>query len=356
MLALLFALTRADYVEVTAKNQNEIIGGPKPAFVKFYSPSCGHCAAMAEPFSEAASAYTDVVFGGVDCSEQDKICQKYDVSGYPTVYLFSADKKDEKVEFEGERTVDGFCDFIENYTHIKAKRPRKLMVDLNPVIFDNVLSKKKCTFVTFYAPWCGHCKHFLPQARLAAAAFEPDTNITIGAVNCEQYKNFCDERFSVSGFPTIKLLKNPDDEPIPYSGPRTVKGIADFINENCGTERGVDGLLNDEAGIIPAATDIVQNYLSALKDSKDTAIYIAKMKEIEGADFYVKVIERINAKGLEQLAKDVDTMKGILEARKGSPKSLDGMKRRYNVFLEFLPKPQATPAPEAETVDSDEEI
>ena len=67
-------------------------------------------------------------------------------------------------------------------------------------------------------------------------------------------------------------------------------------------------------------------------------------------DFKVKMVgmDRYISKGAAQVEKDMDTMKGILDAKKGSWKSMDGMKMRFNVFSQFIPKPVPTPEAEAE--------
>jgi protein disulfide-isomerase A6 len=138
-------------------NLKETIG-PSPIFVKFYPEKCGHCKAMAEDFADAAATFgTNVTFGGVECRENKKICDSYQVKGFPTIKLFLAGQK-KGIEFTGTRSVDGFCDFIENSTTFRALRPPRYTVDLHPLNFDETVNNTKCLFVTFYAPWCRHCR------------------------------------------------------------------------------------------------------------------------------------------------------------------------------------------------------
>ena len=337
-LVLLASLCRAEYVEITKDNAKQLIGGPKPVFVKFYSPNCGHCRAMAEDFAEAATTFSDVVFGGVDCTAHSAVCDAHKVTGYPTLLLFQAGKS-EGIEFTGSRSVDKFCDFIENYTEFKAKRPPQVMVELNPLNFEKRITEEKCTFVTFYAPWCGHCKRFLPQARIAATSFVGEPNVSVAKVNCEEYHELC-QNWGVEGFPTIKLFKGSLEEPLKYEGQRTAQGVVEFINAQCGTQREVGGLLNSLAGLVEEAAPAVQEFLSGAHEAA-----MEKIKKIKGAEFYLKVMERYLQKGKEQVVKDMDTMMGILTAKKSSWLAMDGMKKRYNVFAQFVPTPE--PEPEA---------
>jgi hypothetical protein len=51
---------------------------------------------------------------------------------------------------------------------------------------------------------------------------------------------------------------------------------------------------------------------------------------------------RIIEKGVEQIRKDAAAMKTNLEQQKGSRKTLDAIKQRYNVVNSFLLKSKAT--------------
>jgi protein disulfide-isomerase A6 len=337
MFFFLASFCLSEYVELTSANVAAHIGGPKPIFVKFYSPSCGHCSAMAEDFANAANTFADVNFGGVDCAASSEICIAHNATAYPTLLLFVAESKS-GIEYKGTRSVDGFCDFVENYTDFKAKRPPRVLADVHPFSIHRHITENKCLLNIFYAPWCGHSKRFLPQARLAALAFQPELNITLGLTNCDQYHELCEE-YDVKGYPTIKLFKNGIVQP--YAGGRLAEGVVDFVNKQCGTERSVSGLLNDRAGLVNNTEIIVNEFMQ----SEDKQAVITRTKAVEGAEFYVTVMERYMKGGIGQLEKDVAIMSGLLDERKGSWTALDGMKKRLNVFRAFVRKPPAS-APE----------
>jgi protein disulfide-isomerase A6 len=320
--------SRSEYIEITEANKN-LIGGERPIFVKFYSPNCGHCKAMAPDFAEASTMSKDVDFGGVDCVAQDKICKDYKIDGYPTIYLFGKGNVTGKEFKDHERSVDGFIDFIEETLTVKIPRPPKYMKDLNPINFGTTINNTKCTFVTFFAPWCGHCKKFLPEAKIAAQAFAPDNaTVVIGTMNCEKYRGVCTDN-DVQGFPTIKLFK--EGQVIPYEGSRTADGVAEFINTHCGTERASNGLLSDKAGLIEEAKELVKEFIKA----EDKEAVVEKVKAIK-ADLYASFMNRVIKNGVEKSKEDLAKMNKILSERKVSFKVLDNIKRRYNVFAQVL--------------------
>jgi len=89
--------------------------------------------------------------------------------------------------------------------------------------------------VEFYAPWCGHCKHFAPE--FARAAKNLHGIVHVGAVNCDEEKQICGA-FGIQGFPTVKMFPwstvpvpngQPGQvmkEPTDYNGPRTASSVA----------------------------------------------------------------------------------------------------------------------------------
>jgi N-methylhydantoinase B/oxoprolinase/acetone carboxylase alpha subunit len=98
----------------------------------------------------------------------------------------------------------------------------------------------------------------------------------------------------------------------------------------------MDGNLNDEVGRI--LTPEVKKLVAAFKAGGDRQKLVNEMKAIDGADLYVRVMERIIANGYTTIESDVKKMSDVVKQRKGSNVSIDGVKRRLNVFREFLPE------------------
>jgi protein disulfide-isomerase-like protein len=184
-LAFLLHCALSAYVEITGNNVNKHIGGPKPALVKFYSPGCGHCEAMAEDFDEAASVFTDVTFGGVDCIQEDALCSNFDIGGYPTIYFFKAN--DEKpIDYEGGRTADDFISFVESKTGIISKRGPSLLKIVHPYNYEALVNDtSRCSVILFCDAYTPDCKEFNMIFKELGTIFQADSNVTIGRVLCD---------------------------------------------------------------------------------------------------------------------------------------------------------------------------
>lgn len=100
--------------------------------------------------------------------------------------------------------------------------------------FESKLAALENTLVMFYAPWCGHCKRLKPEfAQAAELLRDDDPPVNLAKVDCtEGGKETCN-KFSVSGYPTLKIFKNGEVSS-DYNGPREAIGIAKYMRSQVG--------------------------------------------------------------------------------------------------------------------------
>jgi len=100
---------------LVASNFDEIaFDKSKDVFVEFYAPWCGHCKQLAPIFDQLGEKFKDsetVVVAKIDATANELEHTK--ITSFPTIKLY---KKGDNgvVDFNGERTLEGFTKFLES--------------------------------------------------------------------------------------------------------------------------------------------------------------------------------------------------------------------------------------------------
>ena len=109
---------------------------------------------------------------------------------------------------------------------------------------DVVINNEKDVLLEFYAPWCGHCKALSPKYDELAGMYKAFADKIVIAKVDATANDVPDE---IQGFPTIKLFKaGSKEEPVDYSGSRTVEDLANFIRDN--GSFGIDAMAESGSG------------------------------------------------------------------------------------------------------------
>ena len=109
-------------------NFNDVLMTSKDMwFVEFYAPWCGHCKKLAPLWNELADHVKENLSGDyhiakIDCTNNEAICEKYQVTGYPTVMRFEGGSHKEHQSFRKKEA------FLETFS--KSPSPTSLNPDL----------------------------------------------------------------------------------------------------------------------------------------------------------------------------------------------------------------------------------
>ncbi|KAJ9164967.1 Protein disulfide-isomerase [Coniochaeta hoffmannii] len=175
--------------------------------------------------------------------------------------------KNQKFPFDQDKeiTVDAIKAFVEEFVSGKMEPSVKsepipetqegpVTVVVAKSYNDIVLDDTKDVLIEFYAPWCGHCKALAPKYDDLASLYatsEFKDKVVIAKVDATA-NDVPDE---IQGFPTIKLYPaGAKEEPVTYSGARTVEDLIKFIAEN-GKYKASVSEEAEETPVAPAATE-----------------------------------------------------------------------------------------------------
>ncbi|KAG0170339.1 protein disulfide-isomerase precursor [Apophysomyces sp. BC1034] len=105
-------LADSDVISLTKDDFDKQVLGEDLMLVEFFAPWCGHCKALAPEYEKAATELKpkNVKLAKVDCTENQDLCQDYEVRGYPTLKLF---RKGDTTEYKGPRKADGIVSYMQ---------------------------------------------------------------------------------------------------------------------------------------------------------------------------------------------------------------------------------------------------
>jgi thiol-disulfide isomerase/thioredoxin len=82
--------------------------GKEPTLVLFYAHWCGYCTKFM-PIWEKLEKDLDIKTIKINCPENENLCDKYNIQGYPTIKLF---KNEQEIDFNKSRTYEGVMEFV----------------------------------------------------------------------------------------------------------------------------------------------------------------------------------------------------------------------------------------------------
>jgi len=96
------------FKQIVMNNKNDVL-------LELYAPWCGHCKKLAPIYDELAEnleGIETITIAKIDATANEIDHPKVTNKGFPTIFFFRADAKDNPIQYEGSRDVDGFIKFL----------------------------------------------------------------------------------------------------------------------------------------------------------------------------------------------------------------------------------------------------
>ena len=117
--------SKSHVVSLTPKDFDSIVMNPeKSVMVKFFAPWCGHCKLLAPDYEKVSGIFARdnevLTIAEVDCDAHRELCEKYSVTGFPTLKFFAKGAAPKTPEdYNGGRAVADFVLFLNNKCNLQ---------------------------------------------------------------------------------------------------------------------------------------------------------------------------------------------------------------------------------------------
>uniref|UniRef100_A0AAZ3SQ96 Protein disulfide-isomerase n=2 Tax=Oncorhynchus tshawytscha TaxID=74940 RepID=A0AAZ3SQ96_ONCTS len=153
--------------------------------------------------------------------------------------------------------------------------------------FQRALSENKFLLVEFYAPWCGHCRQLEPVYVEAAGVLKGERKegesegYRLAKVDAAEEKELAEE-YDVGSFPTIKLFTDGDrNNPIDFTGKRTVQGIVQWLKRRSGPSAVVLETTDAASEHISLHNVTVLGFFTSLESEEVKVFYSVAMEMVD---------------------------------------------------------------------------
>lgn len=115
---------------IVGKNFKEVVLDENAdVLMEYYAPWCGHCKSLAPIYSSLANRLKDVK--GIVIGKMDATANEVDglnIQGFPTLKFYPRGRKSSPLDYNGERTEDGFIEYLKknsqaDFSSLEEKKP-----------------------------------------------------------------------------------------------------------------------------------------------------------------------------------------------------------------------------------------
>jgi len=324
------SLARISHVVLTPDNFERVTNSQIPTVVRFYTSHRQGSLALDEQYDLLCDMFEGIdgiTIAGVNCGKFRHFCYAKGIPQTPAVRLYTQDAVH---IYDGGMSHESLARWATGLTGVHGRELVQALRKPNGRVYKELLNTTHCVFTMFYNPWCVAGKRFLPHMQEVAEAFKYDDRVEFCVNDVELYK-FFNWDFDLRMLPDLRLYCKDEPEPVQFTGRRTSEDLLDFINDYCGTQRGLNGRLNSEAGLVDEVSQIVEDFLTKGKKPH----YISDMEQVEGTKYYVWVMNEVIKNGDGFIQQERNRLNALLDSGTLTPDKLDEFQIRVNILGVF---------------------
>jgi len=222
---------------------------------------------------------------------------------------------------------------------LKVEGTARGAVPLDTLTFDKVIGKHKAVLVKFDKQYAYGEKEDEFKKFAEKSSSQPD--LLVAEVGVSEYgekeNDDLRERYNINkeDFPVYKLFKQNEDTPIDFTGDIKADELSKFVKTNSRLWIGLPNCIEkfDKlaeallASDISGYADIIQKAEKVLEESTDD-------KEKATGDIYVKIMKKIQEKGVDYVDSEVARVQKLLKD-KITDKKKDQFKKRLDILTSF---------------------
>ncbi|KAI8326695.1 thioredoxin-like protein [Choanephora cucurbitarum] len=204
-------LADSDVLSLTDKNFDQEVLNQNLMLVEFFAPWCGHCKALAPEYEIAATTLKDKIkLAKVDCTENQDLCQKYGIQGYPTLKVF---RNGDNTDYKGARKADGIVSYMQ-------KQAAPAVAELDATNFTEFKNSDRVVVV-------GYAKDEESKAILKSVADKLRDDYLFGIVVDEALA-----KEHEASFPSVVVYKQFDEGRNDLVGALNAEAINEFVKKS----------------------------------------------------------------------------------------------------------------------------
>ncbi|KAJ3123458.1 protein disulfide isomerase (PDI) protein [Nowakowskiella sp. JEL0407] len=206
-------------IEVTDKTfKKEVMDTSQLVLAEFYAPWCGHCKNLAPEYKKAGEKLKGLAkVVAIDCDTHKSLCGLHQIQGFPTIKLFTADKKKSPQDYQGGRTAKDIVDYVVD------KLPLTYVTKLEASGYDAFLEKQPELPKVFLV----HSKGAVPPL-YKALSLEYNNRATF-AFGKEKDTALL-EKLSIKSVPAVVVV-TPSKEIVAFDGKLKHDPLVEFLNK-----------------------------------------------------------------------------------------------------------------------------